>query len=68
MEKQFKQAQKPWEKYLSKLSKTEADYRVALTNEKTAIEQEQNASEDMSISKVQVRIEVLIHISFTKNF
>lgn len=67
MEKQFKQAQKPWQKYLAKWGKTEAEYQVAVTNEKTAIDQEEKASNDMSISKVQVRIKLHFFISLTRN-
>jgi len=54
MEDQFKKAQKPWAKILTKVNKTKLDYHNACKNEKTALHQERNASSDSSLSPDQV--------------
>ena len=54
MEDQFKKAQKPWAKMLQKVNKTKADYHNACKAEKSAVNQERNASGDNSMSQEQV--------------
>ncbi len=54
MDDQFKKVQKPWAKYLSKVNKAKTDYHNACKAEKTAINQERNASGDSSLSPDQV--------------
>ena len=54
MEDQFKKVQKPWAKLLNKVNKTKGDYHNACKAEKTAINQERNASGDSSLSPDQV--------------
>lgn len=55
MEDQFKKAQKPWAKLLEKVDKTKTNYHIACKNEKTAVNQERNATKDSSLSQDQVR-------------
>jgi len=54
LEDQFKKAQKPWAKILTKVNKAKTDYHNACKNEKTALHQERNASSDSSLSPDQV--------------
>jgi hypothetical protein len=54
MEDCFKKAQKPWAKILQKVNKAKADYHNACKNEKSALNQERNASSDSSLSPDQV--------------
>lgn len=54
MDDAFRKAQKPWEKLLAKVNKTKADYHGACKAEKSAANQERNASGDTSISPDQV--------------
>ena len=56
MEDSFKKAQKPWAKLLAKVNKTKVDYHTACKTEKSASNQERNASADSSLSPDQVRI------------
>jgi len=55
MEEQFKKAQKPWAKLLEKVDKCKTNYHMACKNEKTAVNQERNATKDSSLSQDQVR-------------
>lgn len=55
MEDAFKKAQKPWVKLLQKVDKAKSDYHNACKTEKSASNQERNASGDSSISADQVR-------------
>lgn len=54
MEESFKKAQKPWAKLLQKVNKSKQDYHGACKAEKSASNQERNASGDTSISPDQV--------------
>ncbi|XP_034247135.1 protein kinase C and casein kinase substrate in neurons protein 1 isoform X3 [Thrips palmi] len=53
MEDQFKKAQKPWSKLLQKVNKAKQDYHTACKTEKSAANQERNASGDSSLSPDQ---------------
>lgn len=55
MEEAFKKAQKPWVKFLQKVEKAKTDYHTACKTEKSASNQERNASGDSSISQDQVK-------------
>ncbi|XP_050427812.1 protein kinase C and casein kinase substrate in neurons protein 1 isoform X2 [Adelges cooleyi] len=55
MEESFKKAQKPWCKLLTKVNKTKNDYHIACKAEKSASNQERNASADSSLSMDQVK-------------
>ncbi|PNF20811.1 Protein kinase C and casein kinase substrate in neurons protein 1 [Cryptotermes secundus] len=55
MEDSFKKAQKPWSKLLAKVNKTKVDYHTACKTEKSASNQERNASADSSLSPDQVK-------------
>ncbi|KAK6626379.1 hypothetical protein RUM43_006690 [Polyplax serrata] len=55
MEELFKKAQKPWSKLLQKVNKAKQDYHGACKAEKSASNQERNASGDPSISPDQVK-------------
>jgi len=55
MEEQFRKAQKPWAKLLEKVDKAKTNYHLACKNEKTAVNQERNATKDSSLSQDQVR-------------
>lgn len=61
MDDLFKKAQKPWAKHLAKVEKTKADYHGACKTEKTATNQERNASADSSISQDQVCVCVCVN-------
>ncbi|XP_055941031.1 protein kinase C and casein kinase substrate in neurons protein 1-like isoform X4 [Argiope bruennichi] len=54
MEDSFKKAQKPWSKLLARVNKAKADYHQACKNERSAVNQERNASADTSLSPDQV--------------
>jgi len=56
MEDSFKKAQKPWAKILQKVNKARTDYHNACKNEKSALNQERNASSDSSLSPDQVSL------------
>ncbi|XP_071453206.1 protein kinase C and casein kinase substrate in neurons protein 1 isoform X2 [Hetaerina americana] len=53
MEDSFKKAQKPWAKILTKVNKAKADYHNACKTEKSASNQERNATGDSSLSPDQ---------------
>lgn len=57
MEEAFKKAQKPWAKLLQKVNKAKQDYHGACKAEKSASNQERNASGDTSISPDQVTLD-----------
>uniref|UniRef100_A0A0A9WGX8 Protein kinase C and casein kinase substrate in neurons protein 2 n=4 Tax=Lygus hesperus TaxID=30085 RepID=A0A0A9WGX8_LYGHE len=55
IEDAFKKAQKPWAKLLAKVNKAKSDYHGACKTEKSASNQERNASGDSSLSMDQLR-------------
>lgn len=55
MEDSFKKAQKPWAKCLAKVNKAKVDYHTSCKTEKSASNQERNASADSSLSPDQVK-------------
>jgi len=50
----FKKAQKPWAKILTKVNKTKLDYHNACKVERSAANQERNATGDNAVSPEQV--------------
>lgn len=57
MEDAFKKAQKPWAKLLQKVDKARSDYHTACKTERSASNQERNASGDSSFSPDQVIVD-----------
>ncbi|KAM7356099.1 protein kinase C and casein kinase substrate in neurons protein Synd isoform 1-T1 [Cochliomyia hominivorax] len=55
MEDLFKKAQKSWAKLLAKVEKAKAEYHAACKTEKSATNQERNATADSSLSPDQVK-------------
>lgn len=55
MDDLFKKAQKPWVKVLTKVNKTKQDYHNACKAERSAANQERNATGDNAVSPEQVR-------------
>lgn len=55
----FKKAQKPWSKLLAKVTKAKADYHTACKAERSASNQERNATGDSSLSPDQVKINLI---------
>jgi len=66
MEDQFKKAQKPWVKLLQKVNKAKQDYHTACKMEKSAANQERNASGDSSLSPDQVRFSFVNNSSIVR--
>lgn len=66
IEDMFKKAQKQWAKYYEKCSKSKQDYHNACKNERSAQNQERNASGDSSLSPDQVQMHIA-HIYFCFN-
>ena len=56
LDDQFKRAQKPWVKLLEKVEKAKSSYHIACKNEKSAVNQERNATKDSSLSQDSVRL------------
>lgn len=54
MEDLFKKAQKTWAKLLAKVEKAKSEYHAACKTEKSATNQERNATADSSLSPDQV--------------
>jgi GTP-binding protein EngB required for normal cell division len=54
MDDLFKKAQKPWVKVLTKVNKTKQDYHNACKAERSAANQERNATGDNAVSPEQV--------------
>ena len=55
MDDNFKKAQKPWVKVLTKVNKAKQDYHNACKNERSAANQERNATGDNAVSPEQVK-------------
>ena len=55
LDDQFKRAQKPWVKLLEKVEKAKSSYHIACKSEKSAVNQERNATKDSSLSQDSVR-------------
>jgi protein kinase C and casein kinase substrate in neurons protein len=55
MDDQFKKAQKPWAKLLTKVEKAKLDYHASCKVEKSAQNQERNANSDSSLSPDQLK-------------
>lgn len=55
LDEAFKKAQKPWAKLLERVNKARADYHSACKGERSATNQERNASADSSLSPDQVK-------------
>lgn len=55
MDDQFKKAQKPWAKLLTKVEKAKIEYHSSCKNEKSAHNQERNANSDSSLSPDQLK-------------
>jgi hypothetical protein len=68
MEDSFKKAQKPWAKLLSKVDKAKADYHNACKTEKSATNQERNATGDSSLSQDQVGVSEVSMFYYYINF
>ena len=58
LDDQFKRAQKPWVKLLEKCDKAKNNYHVACKSEKSAVNQERNATKDSSLSQDAVRSQI----------
>ena len=61
LDDQFKRAQKPWVKLLEKVEKAKSSYHIACKNEKSAVNQERNATKDSSLSQDSVRSLYISH-------
>lgn len=55
LDEAFKKAQKPWAKLLDRVNKARSDYHTACKGERSATNQERNASADSSLSPDQVK-------------
>ena len=54
LDEEFKRAQKPWVKLLDKCDKAKSNYHLACKNEKSAVNQQKNATKDSSVSQDNV--------------
>lgn len=68
MEDNFKKAQKPWVKILTKVNKAKQDYHNACKNERSAANQERNATGDNAVSPEQVISSLFLSFSFYFSF
>lgn len=68
MDEAFKKAQKPWAKILQKVERTRQDYHMACKQERTAQNQERNASGDSSLSPDQVSTSLHLSNRFSAFF
>jgi len=55
LDEEFKRAQKPWVKLLDKCDKAKSNYHLACKNEKSAVNQQKNATKDSSVSQDNMR-------------
>lgn len=65
MDDSFKKAQKPWVKILTKVNKTKLDYHNACKAERSATNQERNATGDNAVSPEQVFPPFLLFLSLS---
>lgn len=64
LEEQFRKVQKDWQKLYAKVNKSKTDYHAACRADRTAVNQEKNASGDTSLSPDQVTFILHLNTSF----